>query len=138
MADCYLQFSQTIEGLSDIEQQWVRKVLEAHGDEWPPDLAALGLRAERLEPDDWPGFQWELRKPSGDLWLYADEFGNIAHVGEFARAFLHHFRPAARFALTWSETCSRLRDGEFGGGGMMVTADAVHTWSAHEWLAQQL
>jgi hypothetical protein len=137
MADNYLQFSQRIEKLGASERQWVLRALDAHGPHWPPDFEALGLASERIDAEAWPDFRWEVKEPEGDLWLYAEESADLTHVGEFARAFLARFRPAGCFGLTWSETCSRLREGEFGGGGMFVTAHAAHTWSAHEWLARQ-
>jgi len=134
MADNYLLFSESIPGLNPEEQDWVRRLLST---DRPHDLAEMGIRADVIDIEDWPGFQWEVQQPSNDLWLYAEESGNVMHVGEFVRAFLARSRPAACCHLSWAETCSRPRLGEFGGGGLFVTASSVQSWSAHEWLAQQ-
>src|SRR5690349_21204788 len=104
MADHYLQFSQSIEKLGEVERQWVRQVLDAHGPDWPPEFEELGLKPDQIDAEAWPDFQWEVTEPSGDLWLYSDESADLVHVGEFVRAFLARFRPAECFGLTWAQT----------------------------------
>ena len=136
MADNYVLFSESIPVLSRQEQDWVRRLLAPEGD-GPPDWLAFSLHADAIDLDDWPGFQWEIQLPTQDLWLYAGESGNVLHVGEFVRALLSRFRPSECWHLSWAETCSKPRLGEFGGGGLFVTASSVQSWSAHEWLAQR-
>lgn len=144
MANNYLQFSEGIERLSKAEHDWIEETLAGA---WldqgapPPSLAqelqAAGIDLAEFDPDDWPGFEWDLPPGSDTVWLYSEEGGDVERLASFVRAFLHRFRPDESFSLTWSETCSKLRRGEFGGGAVFVTANAVQIWSAHSWVQQQ-
>ena len=143
MADNYVLFSQVVPRLTAAERAWAERTLGCggRGDELQhePDLARAlhdaGIRTRHVDPDDWPGFAWELTRPGNDLWLYSSESGNPVHAGEFVRALLARFRPRDCWTLTWAETCSRPRVGEFGGGGLFVTARSIRAFSASDWLA---
>lgn len=137
MADNYVLFSTIIPRLTPQEQAWVTNLLDSDTEDNPPDLAAAGMPLDEVDVDDWPGFQWEIRQPEGDLWLYAEDSGNVQHVGHFVRAFLARFRPNDRWQMTWAETCSKPRIGEFGGGGVFASASSVRFFSAHDWLARR-
>ena len=144
MADNYVLFSQVVPRLTAAERAWAERTLGGgeRGDELQHDepdparaLHASGIRTRHVDPDDWPGFAWELTRPGNDLWLYSSESGNPVHAGEFVRALLARFRRRDCWTLTWAETCSRPRVGEFGGGGLFVTAGSVRAFSASDWLA---
>ena len=123
--------------LSPAERKWAKKIL-AHSAE---QRAAITAAEIKLTEDDpllvWPDFAWEFQKPAGDLWIYSEESGDPHHVGQFVRAFLARFRPKDSWHFTWAETCSRPIVGDFGGGGLFVTAKSFQLFSAHEWLERR-
>jgi hypothetical protein len=138
MADNYVQFSEVVPALTAEEQGWVERTLGGDDD---ADLGRIlrkaGIRTRDVDPDDWPGFEWEVAKPGNDLWLYAQGSSNAAHAGQFVRALLARFRPGDCWSLAWAETCCRPRVGEFGGGRLFVTADCVRVFTAAGWLAER-
>jgi hypothetical protein len=129
MADHYRQFSELIEAITPQERAWIRQVLDCQ-DDVSTVLKESGIRASAVEPDGWPGFQWQLEDHEPDLWLYSEDSGNVEHVGEFVRAFLARFRPKACWSMTWSDSCSKPRVGEFTGAGLFVTAKNVRFFCA--------
>ena len=135
MADNYLRFSAILPALSSKEQSWVRRLLAESASR--KDLARAGIDVDAIDPEMWPGFSWEIEQPSGELWLYSQDCCDPQHVGQFVRAFLARFRPRECWGLTWAETCSRPIVGEFGGGGIFVTAREIQTFNVHEWLRQR-
>ena len=117
MADNYTLFSEVVPALNAKEHTWALRLLRASGDGAANSLAAAGIDLD-LQEDPWPAFQWELGpQRSPDLWLYSHECGNLDHVTRFVQALLRRFRRQDYWTLTWAETCSRPRSGEFGGGG---------------------
>ena len=142
MADNYQLFSEIIPTLTQGERAWAERVLGCTQQPDGPDDAAkilkeAGVDMDAVDLDEWPGFQWSIDSPDSELWLYGEEFGNVSHVAEFVRAFLARFRPAACWHLTWAETCSRPRIGEFGGGAVFVTASAVKVFSPTSWIERR-
>ena len=129
MANNYQLFSAIVPNLSAQERDWANRVLSCQQNV-KKRLLGNGIKPCAIEADDWPGFQWEWIHEDHDLWLYAEEYGNIGHVGEFVRAFLARFRPSNCWALTWAQTCSRPRIGEFSGGGLFVTAKSLRAFTA--------
>jgi hypothetical protein len=96
--------------------------------------------ADSADPNDWatwPDFNWEFVEPKRDFWIHASESGNLDQVASFISAFLRRFRPTHSWGLTWAETCSKPRIGEFGGGAVFVTATSIALFTAHDWLARQ-
>jgi hypothetical protein len=137
MANNYTLFSEVIPGLRGDERAWVVGLTDDPKAD-PPDLVAAGIAMNAIDPDDWPGFEFELTDPGGDLWIHSEECGNIVHAAQFVRAFLARFRPAVCWQMTWAEVCSKPRIGEFGGGGVFVTASSVRYCNAHDWTARQV
>jgi hypothetical protein len=141
MADHSTRFSEVVAHLSAAEEAWIRAQLDAAAIKDETRRAALAWQPE----DDVLAFNWEVHDdPSaGDeswgrhLWLYAAESGSPLEASRFVRAFLKQFRPDQCFHLTWAETCSRLRVGEFGGGAVFVTADGVEAYRPNEWLQER-
>lgn len=157
MADYYLQFSETLDGLSLAEREWLARQLEtiyvAAGREYtcdelpetcsPEDIAWCGLRVFRElaasdEDDDGEaGFQFALNTDPATgcyLWLYAEEDGRPDHVAYLVQRFLQVFRPRDCWSLTYAVTCSKPRPGAFGGGALFVTADAIEPLHAHAFI----
>ena len=142
MADCYQLFSEIIPALTPEEQAWAERLLGCMKDHEPDEstekiLKEAGVPLNAVCLDEWPGFQWQITRHDLDLWVYSEEYGNVSHAGEFARAFLARFRPADCWQLTWAETCSKPRIGEFGGGGLFVTASRVSYCVPHDWLRRR-
>jgi hypothetical protein len=160
MANNYLQFSEVIPHLTRDEEAWLRQQLEeiyVFGDcEYASDqiLKDLSLadadwsgfrlwRNTEADDPDWLGFDWEFR--DGDewddygrhLWLYTEESGEPAHVAHLVQTFLRRFRPDQCWALTFAETCSKMRVGEFSGGGCFVTADEIRWQGGYTFVEEQ-
>jgi len=135
MANNYLQFSEEITKLKPKEKEWILKELspptdptEAFLDQWLKDHPID-------DPDDWehwPGFDWKIENEDSSLWLYAVDGGNMGDVIVFVQRFLKRWRPKQIFTLSWAETCSRPRIGEFGGGWLAVSANAVRSGHTRE------
>ncbi len=71
------------------------------------------------------------------LWLYAEEGGEPDHVAWLIQKFLKEFRPQECWSLTYATTCSKPRIGEFGGGAVFVTADAIKWQNAYDFVEQE-
>jgi len=161
MADNYLQFSETLDNLTAEEKAWLEeqlKSIEVYGDrEYPEDDPAIALlpasdpdftgpRFLRDNPDfesPWGvlgfeyAFQDEDTPPDRYLWLYADMYGQPAHVAWLIQKFLKRFRPDQCWSLTYANTCSKPRVGEFSGGAVFVTANEINWQDAGSFAEQQ-
>ena len=162
MANNYLEFSEVLPHLTDEEQRWLEHQLETVcvfdgreyaenevPDDLDPDNAEWrGCRVYR-DLDDYDadfgedaGSQYEFRDEPGDrgrhLWLYAEETACVERVAHLVRRFLAAFRPRQCWSLTYAATCSKPRVGEFGGGGVFVSADDVFWCDAHQFVEQHL
>jgi len=131
VANNYLLFSEELELRNKKEFEWVKKEIER-------------LDAERDENDN-PvlDFQYALeesktRPKKYGLWMYTEEAGEPVKVGEFVQAYLKKFHPDDIFTLTWAATCSRPRLGQFGGGGMVVTAKQLYFTEAGCWVSNKV
>lgn len=162
MADNYFLFSEVLANLTGHEEAWLKEQLEpicVFGEgEYPEDAIPAeladkdvdwsGIRFLRDKADhdsDWDalGFEYAFHEDhdaSGwghHLWLYAEEWGDASNVAWLVQKFLTTFRPDQCWALTYSTTCSKPRVGEFGGGAVFVTADAVRWQDAEDFIEQQ-
>lgn len=138
IANNYTQFSEMIEELTDSERSWLENIPDRGDFEDNPDIeedwekefgAALidyGLDIDGLDDtlDYFPSFEFKLESDGG-WWIYAEEGGDLGHVGCIVQAFIKKFRPDFIFKLTWADYCSKLRLGEFGGGCLVVSKDEV-------------
>lgn len=138
MANNYLSFSEMIYDLNDEEQLWWNFETNAERDDLTEEeFEDLQAQWKELggdyEPGLWPGFNWSLERGSGktNLWLYAEEYGDLDNLMALVQEFLATFRPNDSFGLTWSEICSKPRIGEFGGGCLFITANEVKTMGSH-------
>jgi hypothetical protein len=157
MANNYVQFSEVMPRLTLEEEQWLKRQLEIvyvfdgheHGDlelledKDPDEAEFVGCRAYRDMEDydsseEDAGFEFRFDtdddRPDGwgrYLWIYADECGDLDRIAHLVQKFLKQFRPNECWALTFSETCSKPRVGEFGGGAMFVTAADVKWQNAY-------
>lgn len=131
MPNNYLQFSWMILGLTEKEHEcFARLLAEAIGDD--EDNNPLG------------GGSWDFLKEDGgvNLWIQAEESGDPGAFAEVFEAALQEAGSDRGIALTWAETCSKMRPDEFAGGGCFVTRagvtyfnvqqlieDAAHAWA---------
>lgn len=143
MADNYLQFSEIVKLKNEEEKKWVEwhlGIIPVSDDlVTDDDKAEYEKQLERynLEPDDLSlDFQWEIDS-SLQLWIYADEFGNVDNVALFMQEFLSKFDPDSSFSITYSSTCSKPRVGEFGGGAAFVTAENIDWVNSHDWIREK-
>ena len=148
MANNYLQFSEAISQLTEEERAWCEARLR-HLEEALPAFDKDGENENSVPgaPEDEPylsgvmclGFQWSIdREQDGYcLWMYAEESGDVEHVALFAQEFLARFRPHDYFTLTWAETCSKPRIGEFSGGAIFVTAEETAWNGAFSWIDEK-
>lgn len=160
MADNYLQFSETLDNLTDEESAWLGHQLEPiaviDGTEYPEDDDAVrnrdtepsfqGLRFlqdyEDLEDGDndptVQGFEIEYRfDDTNYAWFSADTNGDAGRLAHLIQKFLKRFRPDQCWSLTYATTCSKLRVGEFGGGAVFVTAEEIRWQSSYAFVEQQ-
>ena len=117
MADNYLQFSEKIDHLTREEEEWMQT-----------EITLLSNYDEGITPntfEDGLGFDWNINRKEHELWIYAEENGNIDTIAYFVQEYINTFRLSYVFSLTWAETCSKPRVGEFSGGWMVVTADKI-------------
>ncbi len=158
MSDNYLQFSESLNSLTDAEADWLRQQLEPVGffggreftksdlpaNLSPDDADRICLRVFRDLPqdecDDEAGFEYELLSDptlGQHLWLYAEECGRPEQVAHLIQRFLRQFRPADCWWLVYATTCSKPRIGEFGGGAVFVTAEAIECFEIGDFVDQQ-
>ena len=163
MADNYLLFSEVMANLSAEEEVWLKSQLQwiaVRGDqeieiEAPDDQAAKGAdwagpRFLRDDEDYDPDFNWGVgfeyafydddHPPQGwgrHLWMYSDEWGDLSRVARLVQKFLKQYRPGQCWSLSYATTCSKPRVGEFGGGGIFITADAIIRNDARDFVETQ-
>ncbi len=158
MANNYLQFSEALDSITNAEADWLRQQLEAvfvFGDREfternlpahlsPDDANRCCLRVFRDLPEDdcgdEVGFDYQfLSDPAlgQHLWLYAEECGRPDQVAQLIQKFLRQFRRDACWWLMYATTCSKPRIGEFGGGAVFVTAEAIECFEIGDFVDQR-
>jgi hypothetical protein len=133
VADNYLLFAESLTELTPNEEAWLAERLASKN-------VATNDPATDDDDDSSGSFEFEFygRSPdSRNLKLYAIEAGDPDAAAQFVQEFLRRFRPHASFGLSWCESCSKMRDGEVGGGAVLVTADRIESWSSSEWLSER-
>ena len=133
MADNFLLFAESLEDLTPQEEAWLAERLASK------DEATNNVDADD-EEDSSGGLEFEFygEQPGNRcLKLYALEAGDPEAAACFVQEFLRRFRPQASFGLSWCASCSKMRDGEFCGGALFVTAEHIEAWSSGEWLAER-
>jgi hypothetical protein len=162
MADNYLEFSEVLPNLTDLEEAWLKEQLQPicifGTKQYPED--AVPAELVDTEPG-WTGVRFLQDKPDHDpqcdalgfqcgfhddhdtggwcrhLWLHTEEGGNPDNAAWLVQKFLKTFRPDQCWSLTYSTTCSKPRIGEFGGGAVFVTADAIRWENAYDFIEDQ-
>lgn len=129
----YMQFSEVIDNLTVEEHDWFKKALALNND---------GGYDDGVEPPAWwddgvENFGFEYDLGTSEIQLYSEEYGNIDTVQALVSEFISLFRKDYVFTLSWSESCSKMRVGEFGGGGMIVSLDETRFMNVWGWLESE-
>lgn len=148
MANNYTQFSEALELEHPGEVEWAKnhfglfeRVSESEDPSSHPEFGAYEEMAELygIEDGDEPmiGFDWSLeprgKKGAATLYLFSEESGNVDHAAIFVQDYLRKFARDKCFSITWAATCSKPRAGEFGGGGIFITAKNIEWVEAWSW-----
>jgi len=124
MANNYLQFSEMITKLTPDETKWWADKIKAED-----ELRERSNSGEATEDEEEYICSGELHidfeNDGKNVWLHGDEFGSVDRLAAVVQAFLIACRPKSCFSATWAEYCSKPRIGEFGGGGVFVTATDI-------------
>jgi hypothetical protein len=122
MADNYLQYSEMLPA-NDEEKAWF-------------EAAAQKMQEMAEDTGEFFNVEYQLESGADGIWIFSEEGGNIDSVAELVQAFLKQFRPNGCWGMTWSETCSKLRIGEFSGGAVFVTANKIEYRHASSWVEE--
>lgn len=158
MADNYLQTAETFEPFNDEEQHWLEYLLTSvsdwyqamENDEKPNSKAGEpNSKAGELYPHiDYQEvlegglFNWEWHEETGNdhvptgiysLRISGDEWPNTAFIARALYSFLVKFDRDDVWGMTWAFTCSKMRSGEFSGGGFVVSKEDVHFIDCGGW-----
>ena len=137
MADNYLQFSECLDSLTPEETAWLRAQLDNAPD---TDCPCFLLDFPELEEgDDYCGFDYAFRDVDDghSLCIYAEDSGDPARAAYLVQKFLKQFHPDQCWSLTYANTCSKTRVGEFGGGAVFVTVDEIRWNDCNDFVEEQ-
>lgn len=144
MANSYLEFSETMVVKGREEKEWLEEQMLSYEACIPEGLddeaeeAAIKEFCEKWgveEPEDWPGFSCEVTDT--EAWFHVDESGNPDNVAKLVQEYLKKFHPDSCWGMEFAYTCNKPRAGEFGGGAVFVTADAIEWVNTGYWLAEK-
>ncbi len=149
MANNYLQFSEQLISLSKEESEWIALLAFLASDKDDPDhydddrnpTSDMAKLAVELFPEE-SYIYTEVFGPQDDgtysVWFQSEECDDPEAVGTLVQAFLKKFRHGQNISwpLTWAETCSKSRVGEFAGGAMLVTEDNIFIKHTNEIISE--
>lgn len=147
MANNYLQFSEVLTLKNPKEAEWVKRRLglfkrvgESDDPESHPEYSDYEKMVKQyVNHGDDPviEFDWNIEQRRADgrflLYIFSEESGNIDQAAIFVQEFLLNFTPDKCFYISWAETCSRPRAGEFGGGAAFITAKKIQWMNIADW-----
>ena len=105
------------------------------------DVAFAWMKAEynrRCHDDEDVGFEIEYDDTRRLVIVFAEESGDIEKVADFIQQALKKFSPNGCWAITYAETCSSPRPGEFNGGAVFVTAEKIEYMNTYTWAKQKM
>ena len=126
MAENYTQFSVLLP-----------KVAEEKLAAFMEDVEARQQAAEeedKYESMPLRGMEYEMQ--NGELWLHADESGDVDAAAKLIQDFLVHFDIAGGIYMSWACTCSKSRINQFEGGAVVVTHKDMLWLSAYDVLKE--
>jgi len=138
MANNYLLFSEVLTDITPDQKIWLEKFLAPPPDSVFDDDAAIAKWAQEhgCLPDEagyYPTFRYSF-EPSGancSLWMYSEESANLEEVAALVHVFFREFAIDKVWTLTYSETCSKPRVGEFSGGWVVVSKNEIIQGNAY-------
>ena len=149
VANNYRQYSAALELHNEEEKEWARTRLTLLSTCWEDredlkdddafqrELKAVGELGYNDDPDRGRAFdsEWEIEEDVDSyVWFHSDgEEGEVDHVAAFVQEFFRKFQPDGIFCISWADTCSKPRIGEFSGGALVVTAEKIYAMEAQEW-----
>jgi len=141
MANNYAQFSENVFfDLTPEEIAWLNKMGRLD-EEDEDDIKILDeVFMGRDEEMSVPGCDWKITDENS-LWCYSEEYYSEINTALFLQTFIKTFRPDAIVSITSASYCSRLRDNEFGGVWIVVSANEIRTgstWSMIEMVVEEL
>jgi hypothetical protein len=136
MANNYRQFVVSLGSLTPEEIAWwvkMKAALRALPDERVDDAEESDDEFIRLAEDIGFSDYGDNTNIVGNLYIaddyatiLAEEFGDVDAASELISAFLKAHKPTEYVILSWADTCSKMRSGEFGGGECLITGDWVY------------
>lgn len=78
-----------------------------------------GLFEKNVYTDGWG---WNMETDEQSALFYFEEGGNIDAMIVGLQIFLGKFRPKEEISFSWANVCSKMRPGEFSGGGVVMNA----------------
>jgi len=135
MANNYRQFSFALKLANKKESEWCQKELsrlskidDGEGGETSTDFDWTVFPVKKLTVDTGA-------EESPHVWFRDNgEYGNVEQIADFVQSYFKKFYKQGYFVMTWSDTCSKHRIGEFGGGLAVVTAKDQHWFQDHQWV----
>ena len=86
---------------------------------------------EIVADDEEDGFYLEWGQDDHHVVFYTEDSGRVDRLARLVQQFLQRFHPQDSWSITWSTSCSKMRPGEFGGGGLLVTATEMFWEDGH-------
>lgn len=159
VANNYTQWCIGIEFASQEEKQWFMKTVDKMREysdifsanldkqENPEDYEQmeklkedLGIVAQTFdEMREFVSFDVSYASKDGKeiAYLESEEAADPAEVEYLLQAYLQKFHPTEMISLSWASWCDKSRVNEFGGGGVLITADGIHHMNSWEWLEEK-
>jgi 3-deoxy-D-manno-octulosonic-acid transferase len=123
MADNYTQFSTLIPYQTQAQRDWLVMALDKAADS---DEGAI--------------CQYEIEERESAIWVYAEEYGDVQRLADLVAEYQEEYVTVPPWILSWSETCSKMRLDEFGGGAVAVKGGQQKWFNpmleAEQWLQQ--
>jgi hypothetical protein len=138
MANNYRHFSFALKLANKKEAVWFQKLLEKAQKTEEPESGGTMTDFDwtvygHVAPQE--GTHQELSWPY--VWFRDNgEYGNVDQVADLVQMYLKKFCPKGYFTMSWADTCSKHRVGEFGGGFCVVTAKEQSWFNENDFLTK--
>lgn len=158
MSNDYLQFSEELTGLTEVEADWLVLVSnlasdrdvdlkenddQKHFSDEGEALTDEAKLAEELFPDEdviSAEASLDEEAKTWSVWFYSEEGNDPNAVAKLVQAFFKKFRVGKGevFSLTWADYNDKLKIGAFGGGALVVTEKSIMLNNVHEVVEEML
>lgn len=148
MADNYTLFSECLNNLTPAQICWWSEAVtleEAWAKKLYIDFCNIHKSVVDQEPitecDEDSAYEFGMTLKEDQVWIHSDgtDGSDLDAVGFLVQKFMQKFNIVNRvFSLTWAETCSNPRFGEFGGGYMVVAQNDIRIDNVHNIIKQEI